>query len=89
MTIFVDKLKLDPCFTRYTKINCRYIRDLSVSEKQFLFLQHLLNEFLFKLFNLFLNRYFVHMFKTQNYLKRMSSFHSDLQSPESTLPGDR
>ena len=53
MTIFVDKLKLDPCFTSYTKINCRYVRDLSVSEKQFPFLQHLFNEFLFKLFTNF------------------------------------
>ena len=53
MTIFVDKLKLDPCFTPYTKINCTYVRDLSVSEKQFLFLQHLFNEFLFKLFTNF------------------------------------
>ena len=69
MTIFVDKLKLDPCFTTYTEINCRYTRDLSVSGKQFLFLQHLFNEFLFKLFNLFLNRYFVHMFKTQKLSK--------------------
>lgn len=88
MTIFADELKLDPCFTTYTKINCRYIRDLSVSEKQFLFLQHLFNEFLFKLFNLFFNRYFVHMFKTQNYLKRMSSFHSGHLSPYSLETGN-